>query len=427
MAGKIVINTIGTLGDLHPLMAVAQALKANGMTPVFAVSKDYLDKIRMAGFEAHGIAPGHLQIARDKGHSEEEFMTKLMTNQVAMMREFVLEPLSETCHEMNKIMEEADAVLGTVFSYAGLTMANKFDVPFILAALQPGVLITKYDPMITPEFPVFISDAQNRLSQSWNRIWVNLFLFMGSRLFGNKLNSVRAEFDLPRKPKLPTIQPEDTPLILGLYSDVLGAIQPDYYPQTHITGFPVFDSLSGAPERLDPALNAFLEAGPPPLVFSVGSVAFHAAKEFYRDSAKLASAMGRRAVLLTGKDMGFISDDQVFAAYYAPHSQLFPRAAAIIHHGGIGSTGQALMAGKPQLIVPFNGDQFDNARRVHRLGISQTLKAKSFSAKRAKPLLTELLENRDILTKAQTIGQQVASENGADKAADMIIAFMRGR
>ncbi len=423
MARKIVINTLGTMGDLHPLIAVAQSLQIRGFNPVFAASNDHMGKIRKAGFEAHCVSLGLLELAAKLGFSEEDFMTKLMTSQVEMMKKFMLGPLSENTRTLESVMEGAAAVIGTPFTYSGHIMAEKYRVPFILSAMQPGVLITRYDPMVTPDLPVFISPAKNPLSRAWNRAWIDFALLAGQLLFGKQINAVRAEHGLPRKTKMPAIDPADTPLILGLYSDVLGGLQPDYYPQTHITGFPIFDSQSGASETLDPNLEAFLDAGSPPLVFSVGSVAFHAAREFYKDSLTLARLMKRRAVLLTGKALDIKPDPDIFVADYVPHSLLFPRAAAIIHHGGMGSVGQALMAGKPQLIVPFNGDQFDNARRVKRLGISATLKAKKYNAARAKKLLSGLLGDAEVQIAVRKIAERVSSENGAEKAADLIADF----
>lgn len=421
MSRKIVINIIGTLGDLHPMIALAGALKNAGLEPVFAASHDYLPKIRKAGFKAHGVSPGLLDRAATLGFSEEEFMDKVITSQREMMTKFILGPLSETARELEKVMEGAIAVIGGPFSYAGHIMADKYKVKFIMAVLQPGLMATCYNPMVTPEIPIFIAPAKNPLSRMWNRGWISFAKFAGRRLFSKSINSVRDEHGLARKPNMPIYDSEDTPLILGLYSDVLGALEPDMYPQTHITGFPVFDSQSGTPEKLDPALVDFIDAAPPPLVFSLGSLAFHVGRDFYLDSIKVTKQLGKRAVLLTGKGMDLPSDENIFVADYAPHSELFPRVDAIIHHGGIGSTGRALMAGKPQLIVPFNGDQFDNARRVKQLGIGKTLPFKKYTAARAEKSLGELLDKTDIRQSALTISEKVSCEKGAEKASALIL------
>ena len=199
------------------------------------------------------------------------------------------------------------------------------------------------------------------------------------------------------------------------------------HPNTHITGFPVFDSQSGAPEKLDPSLESFLNDGSPPLVFGLGSLAFHAAGNFYSESIALSKRLKKRAVLLIGntQNHGLNVDKDVYIADYAPHSELFPRAAAIIHHGGIGSTGRALMHGKLQLITPFNGDQFDNARRVRQLGIGETLPIKKFTAKKAEALLRNLLENEDAQYKASEIHKKLENENGAKNAANIIVEYLK--
>jgi len=422
MGSKIVVNTIGTLGDLHPLIAVALELKNLGYNPVFATSHDYIEKLENSGFEAYGVVDGHLKLASDLGYSEEEFMRKLMTNQKEMMNKFVLAPLSDSVKKLEPVMQGANAVIGSPFSYAGQIMADKYRLPFIMTILQPGLMSTCYDTMTTPEFPMLIAPAKNPVSRTWNRGWISLIKFAGRRFFSKPINAVRAEHSVLRKPGLPIFESSDAVLFLGLYSDVLGGLQPDMFPNTHITGFPVFDSLSGAPEKLDPALERFLDEGPPPLVFGLGSLAFHAAGNFYSESIELSKRLQKRAVLLVGKeqDYNLKTDENIYIAEYAPHSQLFPRAGAIIHHGGIGSTGRALMHGKLQLITPFNGDQFDNARRVQRLGIGEVLPIRKFNATRAETLLGRLFENEDAQHKAFQIQSKFEDENGAKNAAEII-------
>jgi UDP:flavonoid glycosyltransferase YjiC (YdhE family) len=102
---------------------------------------------------------------------------------------------------------------------------------------------------------------------------------------------------------------------------------------------------------------------------------------------------------------------------YAPHSTLFPRAAVIIHHGGIGTTGQALRAGKPQLVVPHMGDQADNAHRIRKMGIGQVLKARRFNARRAAAMISSLLDRPAYRAEAERVGALISPENGAEAAA----------
>ena len=210
------------------------------------------------------------------------------------------------------------------------------------------------------------------------------------------------------------------PLKLGLYSPVL--VEPgDRLPvNTKLVGFPIFESESGAENGMPPELERFLDRGPPPLVFTLGSFAVRAPGSFYEESLKAARDLGMRAVLLTGNDSTAYPGDDVLACRYAPHSQLFPRAAVIIHHGGIGTTGQALKAGKPELVVPHMGDQWDNGARIRRLGVGAVLGAGRYTAVRARTALGALCADNALRQRAIDLAARVEAENGAQAAAEAI-------
>ena len=141
--------------------------------------------------------------------------------------------------------------------------------------------------------------------------------------------------------------------------------------------------------NVSPELERFIKAGSAPVVFALGSVAVYTAGNFFQMAAEAADMLKRRAVLVVGKDTENPPVEglppNMIAVDYVPYSKLFPKAAAIVHQGGIGTTGQALQAGKPTLVVPFAHDQPDNARRLERLGISKTLPLKRCSARRHGP------------------------------------------
>jgi UDP:flavonoid glycosyltransferase YjiC (YdhE family) len=114
----------------------------------------------------------------------------------------------------------------------------------------------------------------------------------------------------------------------------------------------------------------------------------------------------------------------VFVCDYAPFSEVFPHARAIIHHGGIGTMGQALRAGKPQLVVPFLGDQFDNAERVTRLGVGRWLGQNRYSRSRVARALRELLGLQHFGSRAATVAKSVALEDGSGVAVGQIERFL---
>jgi len=178
-------------------------------------------------------------------------------------------------------------------------------------------------------------------------------------------------------------------------------------------------------------VERFLEAGEPPIVFTLGTSASSAPGSFYRESLDAARAVGRRALLLVGRqDQALLAEPLpagLLAVDYAPHQLVFPRAAAVVHHGGVGTTARALAAGRPMLVVPHAHDQPDNAHRVARLGLARVLDARRYRARRAAAHLRALLADgryRDAGDRARAV---IATERGADAACDVIEAVMRGR
>jgi UDP:flavonoid glycosyltransferase YjiC (YdhE family) len=112
--------------------------------------------------------------------------------------------------------------------------------------------------------------------------------------------------------------------------------------------------------------------------------------------------------------------DSICVTRYAPYSKIFPRASVIIHQAGIGTTAQALRAGRPMLVMPYSHDQPDNARRVRRLGVAEVLGRTKFNAKPAARLIEQLLSNDAYLVRARAVAEKVAAENGTVAACDAL-------
>lgn len=208
---------------------------------------------------------------------------------------------------------------------------------------------------------------------------------------------------------------------------MFGQPQPDWPPQTEVTGFCFYD---GHQETAVPAeLNRFLDNGPPPLVFTLGSSAVWVARDFFRESIQAAKLMGRRAVLLVGDERNLPSSlpEGMIALDYVPYQSLLPRASVVVHHGGVGTTSQGLLAGVPTLIVPFAFDQSDNADHALRLGTSRTLYRKDYRAPAVANELNELLRHPYYARKALEVSQQLKQEDGPGRAADIIEEVLTGK
>jgi UDP:flavonoid glycosyltransferase YjiC (YdhE family) len=209
-------------------------------------------------------------------------------------------------------------------------------------------------------------------------------------------------------------------LVLALFTKVLGRPQPDWPPNVTVTGACFYDKTEGH-EVLSPGLASFLDAGPPPLVFTLGSTAVLDAGDFYTESAAAARRLGRRAVLLCGKTPPRgVEGPDLHLADYAPYSQLFPRAEAVICSGGVGTLGQCLKAGVPFVVVPFGNDQPDNAARCFRLGVSRSLARSRYRQDRAAETIGSLLADPGARPAARDAASVVASEDGVKSACEAI-------
>lgn len=428
MAHKIVLATIGSLGDLHPFIAIGLALQRRGFRPVLAVPEDHVAKCVAAGLEAIPILPSFALIARRLGLSDDAAVERFMRDQAFLMEHLLLPGVAPSADALLAACADAELLVGSSFVFAAPIVAERCGIPLVSVVLQPMTLFSAYDPPRTPEFRVLRGAPVGPLGLRWNRVLYRVARLVLRRRFALPIDKVRAAHGLAPSPDTIMMDFADrSALTLCAYSAAFGALQPDAPPNCVATGFPVFDSRSGAPEPLDAALEAFLADGPAPLVFTLGSFAVYAPGNFYAAAAAAARSLGRRAVLLVGDWGGAGSTADIHVAAYAPHSALFPHAAAIVHHGGIGTTGQALRAGKPQLVVPHMGDQSDNGSRVVRMGAGRMLQARRFTAKRAAAEIGKLLDDTRIVAKAVRIGRLTAAEDGAETAAAAIERMLTPR
>jgi UDP:flavonoid glycosyltransferase YjiC (YdhE family) len=212
-----------------------------------------------------------------------------------------------------------------------------------------------------------------------------------------------------------------SPLLhLALFSRRLAEKQPDWPAQTVVTGFP-FHDRDGAGELPDD-LARFLDDGPPPLVFTLGSSAAAIGGTFYEQSAAAAQQLGRRAVLILGDPRirpPFLPEG-VVAFDYVPFAALFPRALALVYPGGISTTALVMRFGLPALVVPLAHDQPDNADRLSRLGVARTIEWHRYSAQRAAVELERLLEDHVYSRRARELSVHIRMENGVAAACDAI-------
>ncbi|MFT4113512.1 glycosyltransferase [Silvibacterium sp.] len=416
---RIVFSTFGTFGDINPLVALSLELKRRGHTPVLAVPAMFRDKIEPLGIGFAPVRPN--QDPNDKRMVEMIWDIKKGTERG--LREFLFPSIRDSYEDLMAAVEAeggADLLVTGELAYAGPIVAEVTGIPWASYVLAPLSFFSGYDPPVLPPYPT-LAKVQSAIPAVGHAI--PRFARVVTRSWPKPIYELRQELGLRRGPD-PIFDAKFSPrLTLAMFSRVLGDPQPDWPAHTEITGFAFYDGDAGN-TNLPPSLEAFLAAGPPPLVFTLGSAAVMAAGDFYEVSAAAAKQLGMRAVLLTGSDPANRPKQalppEITIATYAPYSQLFPRASAIIHQGGVGTTAQALRAGRPMLVMPYSHDQPDNARRVRQLGVARVIRRQDYTPEAAARHIRMLLEDTHYAGRAIEVARQVNQEDGVKSACDAL-------
>lgn len=430
---KIAITSYGSFGDLHPVLALAIALRdsleklpENGAPHeiIFLTHPEYENKITASGLKFHPIGPKRDEFAARLKMDLREFTEKAGKDIGFLFEHWLVPDLEAICEESLEIVQTSDLVIGSSYSYGVHLASLRANKPFISCLLSPAVAMSAYDPPLLKEAPFWLS-PKNGLGVIYNRYLFALGRLKMSGIFG-KIAKIYRKYKQPTQDDNGGIRTDF--LNLCLYSKLLQTIQPDFPPNSHICGTPWYDSLDGQEPKLTQKTQDFLDNGPAPLVFSLGSVAVLHGEDFFAKAIKISQKLNCRAILLTGLDSSFLSKDfgpDILCLDYAPHSLLFPRAKIIIQHGGIGSSNQSLKAGRPILTVPVFGDQFDNGHRIKKLGSGLMLAYKDWTITRAVKILSKLIKDQSFEQNAQLVKAKIIQENGAKSAVDQILSCLK--
>lgn len=420
---RIVFTTWGSLGDLHPYLSLALELKRRGHDVAIATVVAWRTTVEQSGLEFRPLRPN---VSPDDPHAR-EIVRRILDARGGPEYLFtrVLGPaLRESYDDTMAAVADADLLVSHQIPLASPIVAGQTGMKWVSGVLAPMSFLSAYDPPTPPQAPwvravaafhPVLGGAFRRLGRLVTRPWVE------------PVYRLRAQLGMPRGGN-PMFEGQHSPAcVLALFSSVLARTEPDYPPRTVITGFPFHDAAPGSP--VDAGLLRFLDAGEPPVVFTLGSSAVWIARDFYEVSVAAVRDLGRRALLLVGENAAELRKtlpDTIGVFDYAPHEVVMPRASLIVHQGGIGTTAQALRAGRPMLVVPFGQDQPDNARRVVQLGVARTMARRRYTAGTLKRELSALLTDRAYADRAASVGNHVRAEHGTEKACDAIEHVLGG-
>jgi rhamnosyltransferase subunit B len=405
----VLMASFGSLGDLHPYIAVGRALQARGLRARIATCPDYRTAVESEGLEFAPMGPP----LSDFG-SPEELARRVfdsMRGSRHLVQELIMPHLRQAHQQLRIAAADADLLISHPLSFMLQVVAAEQDKPWLSSILAPASFLSRDDPPALA--PVNSLQIARRMAP-WVYDALLGYIRRTVRRWERPLHEYRRELGLPERRQVYLFEGQFSPHgTLAMFDAALMRPQPDWPAHTHICGAALYDGTIAEPQVLA-QLEEFLAAGEAPIVFALGSSAVWLGRDFWTAAVAAMTRLGRRAILISGAAEVPPLPPSIRAFNYLPYSRVFPRACAVVHQAGIGTLSQALRAGRPQLITPVAFDQPDNAARAVKLGVARTLPFRRASAAR---LVTQLQELLSIPSYADAARDLAVTLNGTDGAA----------
>jgi sterol 3beta-glucosyltransferase len=412
---KILISTLGSRGDIQPCLALAVGLQRAGHQVTLATSYNYTGWIQSYGVSAHPTRFS-VQAFMQKPETRAILKSGNPVRQFRMMRE-VMSQSVEALDDVWQAAQDADFLVQTGTGSGALEAASKRGIPVAFAYLIP------FAP--THAFPSFFLPLRFSLGGVYNGLthaMMHRILWLG--LGGPMTNGWRKRLGLrpwrSYAEMLNYARSLGVPSLYG-YSPSVIPKPPDWDALQHVTGYWFLDE---PPAWQPPSeLVQFLESGPPPVSIGFGSMGDENPERQTRLALRALELSGQRGVVLTGWGglARLESSPNVFFADNVPHAWLFPRMAAVIHHGGAGTTGAGLRAAVPGILTPFVGDQYAWADRVLKLGVApRAPDSKKLTAEKLAQVIQAAVSDSEMRNRAAALGQAIEAEDGVGRAVALI-------
>lgn len=406
---RIVLVPLGSHGDVHPFIALGTALRRRGHD-VVVIANPYFESLvrsRNLPFEAISSVAAYESATSDPNLWHPRRAARVVGR--------FAKPLIEPLYRMMESCRGPDTVMvAPVLAFGARLARERFRLPLVSVHLQP---VTLWSDRVLPAMGgVRLPDWSPRIARWMLRRAMDRELGIA---FGRGVNRVRDDLGMESLRGALSDWWNSPDCILGLFPEAFAAVQPDWPDRVVLTGFPLFDEADAlAP---DTELTSWLANDTPPLVFTPGSANRHADR-FLATAAEVCRRLGRRGLLLSRYHQHLPArlPPGVRHADYLPLSGVLPHAAALVHHGGIGTFSQAAAVGIPQLIVPQAHDQFDNAARGCRLGIAETVSSRRCSPRRVAASLAALTASPEVAVRCRRFSEAVHAAPGLEAACRVI-------
>ena len=398
-ARRVLLATIGSAGDVHPLLGLGRALRRRGHPVTLLATAVFETPARRLGLD---FLPLGTRADYERGIRDPDLWHPIRGFRVIAERAIL--PAIRPIYEAVVAHDPATTTVVASVLCVGARIAQEHrGFPLVTHHLQPSLLWSLEQP------PVLAGPRLDWLPRPLlallHRLLVDRIV---DPLLAPPVNAVRADLGLPPVRDLLFGWGNSPQGVVGLFPAWFAPPQLDWPPQVHLTGFPLFDP---EPEDVKSDPLAELGAGPAPLVATPGSAMVHG-RAFFAAVIEASQRLGRPAILLTRHPEQLprpLSPGIVHRAYI-PLRTVLPQAAALIHHGGIGSAAQALAAGIPHLVMPMSHDQPDNAARLRRLGVGAALSPGQFTGRRAAAAVERLLGSAAVAERCRALAARCDGE-----------------
>jgi rhamnosyltransferase subunit B len=401
---------MGSAGDVHPFIALGLALKARGHRATILTNPIFQELI-----EAQGL--GYLRVG-----TADEAHTAIANPDLWHLRKgfkIIAQVMVPAIAEIYRLIERhADA--STVVAFSSLALGarlaqEKLGVPSVSVHLQPSVIRTFADQGMFGNIRLASSDPH------WFKH--GLFGLVDALVLDHSLkrplNEFRASLSMPPISRVMHRWLHSPELVIAFFPEWFAAAQPDWPPNTHAVGFPLWDADGAAAPLAD--AEEFLNAGAPPIIFTPGS-AGSTMQRFFRESVEAARQLGLRAMLVTNYPdqvpRSLPANIKVFG--YLPFSQVLPRAALLVYHGGVGTLAQAVKAAVPHLVVPHGFDQFDSGWRIEQLKLGFSIPQSRYRARRVANTIRTILDDGASAERRRHYAARIDSADAVAQACKLI-------
>jgi rhamnosyltransferase subunit B len=411
IASHVILTPVGSSGDVHPFVGIGRALRARGHDVTLITAEPFRAVVEGAGIQ---FVPSHSSEDFERLAGDPDLWHP--TRGVQLILRIAGEKLKADYERLADQVRPGQSVLvGHPLCFPARVYEDAHRIPAVSTALAPSMFRSDYrQPAHTPGRDYARAPRWIKRLAWWlaDRIAVDPHI-------APPLNRLRRELGLRPVSRIFASWLHSPQRIIGLFPDWFGPPQPDWPPQLRLTGFPLYDESDQ--QTLSPGLDEFLAAGDPPILFTPGS-ANKLATEFFSAAVEASQQIGRRALLLTKypEQISTPLPSTVRHEPYAPFSQLLPRCAAIVHHGGVGTCAQGLAAAIPQLVMPLAYDQPDNATRLWQLGVGRWLVPSQFKAARVARTLGELLDDPKVTASCRRRAEAVRAVDAVALTCDLI-------